>query len=238
MDEKTKKRILTLLGIVILSILAMVLYDIFIKPMGFLLRDFFLNLTSLWIQSIKDSTYQMIAKGFHEQASCLSYSLVNFIVAYFALAVLVLLLLLAQYQRKRISNHLDETLETSDKESETSDKFDELLESPESFLQGWSRLVKLYKWLVPALYVVIIFGVVTLVVSEIRSRRLKYINSAITHYQQVLCISEPFLNDIEKKQSISSFAQIQNKEDYISAVGKLEKIARENNQHVPKFEAW
>jgi len=64
--KKVYKIIGGFLGIIALSLIGNALWEIVIKPSYPYLRDFFLNIASLGIESLKDSTYESIAKGFHE----------------------------------------------------------------------------------------------------------------------------------------------------------------------------
>ena len=68
--------------------------------------------------------------------------------------------------------------------------------------------------------------------------RTAYINSAVTHYESLLKISAPYIDNDTEKRIISSFAQIKNKNDYVIIIDKLKRISTENGQSVPEFSIW
>jgi len=221
------RRIGPVLRFVFLSLLAIVLYEIVLKPILPHLRDFFLDVTSLGIQAEKDKTYLAIAKGFHESSSLAINRLLMVFLSYFFVCVSVYLVV--NFRRTREgARKLIREIEAVEEEQKS-----------ENDLKEKGELIqRLIKWLMPFAYLALFLGVVALGIAFVRSSQYKYINSAVTHYRQVLNICDPYLNDSDKKRIVSTFAQIRKKEHYVAVIKELEKIATEKGQYVPKFEAW
>ena len=119
--ELTKnKKLLAILGAILLGIVGNALWEYMAKPLLFLSRDTLLNIATLGIQSFKDECYRLIARGFTESAS-LSL-LFEFNALYITGCVLLALYF---YQRFRESNakirELDELFEKSLQEDEDKD---------------------------------------------------------------------------------------------------------------------
>ena len=68
--------------------------------------------------------------------------------------------------------------------------------------------------------------------------KLNYVDSADSHYHQVLRVVSPYLNDHERAMTESDFAQIGSREDYVKVLSKLEKLAKDNGRTVPAFDPW
>ncbi len=62
-----------------------------------------------------------------------------------------------------------------------------------------------------------------------------YINNAITHYNQLVQITKPYITQDEFDLYNSRFAQIRNKDDYSKLIRELEGIASEYSLLVPNF---
>ena len=97
-------------------------------------------------------------------------------------------------------------------------------------------------WLVNQLikwsYIAFVSVIALFTVSMISTIRLQYINSAISHFQQVLAICSPYLEPEKEKQIISSFAQIRSQKEYVNILNELKEIAKTNKLYVPKFNIW
>ena len=65
-----------------------------------------------------------------------------------------------------------------------------------------------------------------------------YINSAITHFNQMNNIVAPYISENEIIKIKSDFAQIKDRESYKIIIMKLEKISIQNNLSLPKFDIW
>jgi len=213
--KKVFKQIGTCLGIVLLGILGTALWEIAINPLLPHLRDIVLDTVSLGIQSVKDGTYELIAKGVpnHPQFSSdfLSFGLTIFL-SFIILAVGTVVI---EAIRKVIYERQGKPKKKETEEFKFTRKF-----------AKWTGNV--------AFAILILFVSIWLY----NSMRISYANSALMHYRQVLRICEPYLNDNDKKSVVSSFAQIRKRDDYLAVVKSLEKLAGENGQYVPQFKVW
>lgn len=79
---------------------------------------------------------------------------------------------------------------------------------------------------------IFIFAIAFLTVQSVKEN---YINSALTHYNQLIFIDKPFISQNEFDLYNSRFSQIKNKEDYSSIVKELEEISMQHNLVVPEF---
>ncbi len=71
-----------------------------------------------------------------------------------------------------------------------------------------------------------------------QSARAVYIRDAKAHYQVLLDVCAPFMDDHEYKLKKSKFAQVRSRADYDEVVESLEEIARSNNQYFRPFARW
>jgi hypothetical protein len=72
----------------------------------------------------------------------------------------------------------------------------------------------------------------------IYSSRVSYVNRAITHFNQLLAISSPYLTPDERLKQISLFAQVHNRDDYFKIVTDLSTVCEQNKLKVPEFSVW
>lgn len=68
------------------------------------------------------------------------------------------------------------------------------------------------------------------------SVKQKYINNAVTNFNQLSKIVRPYVSEEEYIGYTSTFSQIRKKEDYVNLINKLGDIAKDNNQSVPEFD--
>ncbi len=68
------------------------------------------------------------------------------------------------------------------------------------------------------------------------SVKQKYINNAVTNFEQLSKIVRPYVSEEEDMKHNSTFSQIRKKDDYVNLIGKLINIAKDNNQLVPEFD--
>lgn len=68
--------------------------------------------------------------------------------------------------------------------------------------------------------------------------RYVYIRDARMHYHLLLDVCAPFMDEHEIKLTKSKFAQVRSRNEYDAVVGRLEEIARSNNQYFRPFVRW
>jgi len=99
----------------------------------------------------------------------------------------------------------------------------------ESKIRIWLRVNRNKVKIFFLFYTFLVFGISILSVSKI-----SYINKSISYYNQLLKIASPYLTTDQEKGINASFAEIQNKSDYVSLVEGIEQIIKSNNQRLPK----
>jgi len=67
---------------------------------------------------------------------------------------------------------------------------------------------------------------------------INYENSAITHFEQSLAIVAPYMNTDKEELLVARFAQIRNKDDYVTIIRELEQVGDSNNVNLPHFTLW
>lgn len=89
-----------------------------------------------------------------------------------------------------------------------------------------------------AKFAICLYLIFACIVYAIDIVKAQYINSAVTHFHQLVAIVSPYIEDIEKEKYHSRFAQIQSMEDYSKLISEFKSIALKNKQTVPKFDIW
>lgn len=205
---KGKEVFLSVLVAVGIGILTNAIWD-FLRPFFRNLFRFILDVSILGIENFKDDIYLEIAKGFHE-----GVSLSIFILLLAALAVFIVwLILVSIFLQRRIVDRDGETF---------------LGKSLFSL-----RMLALRRSFVWFILVYMIFAL-TIFILDIT--KYTYINDAITNYKQLSRIVQPYISLEKVIEYDSTFAQIENKQDYENIIVELQKIAKENEQKVPEFD--
>ena len=239
--SKYIKGLLAILGAIFVGAIGSGVWESILRPLFTSSRDLVLNLVSFGIRSFKDSIYLDIAKGLHENASLELLTLLTFV---FLLSWLIFDAFnsLSDIKRERSKlldrvNNLIQKIDGTDKNSVESEKTPEdikksLLEMRQSMeADSFVRLKLLSYFLIISAVTLASF----LVVNNVRAN---YVNSAITHFNQVYSIATPYMDEHQKAQVVASFAQIKNKEDYVAIIQNLEALARSHGQTVPRFTIW
>jgi hypothetical protein len=195
-------------GTILLAIFSNAIWEYIIEPSSNIGFRWLLNISTLGVTKFKDQLYSDIAKGMHEDASMQLYILfIAFLSAFLILSILKVF----------IYKHLQERGEAK----EPSKVF--------RLLAFLNRNKVFYYFSIAYLIFAVTFFILT-------SARLKYVNRAVTHYNQLINI---LASDIPTENILiynSRFAQIQNKDDYVRLIHELKGIAVERNKKVPNFE--
>jgi hypothetical protein len=223
------KKTITIIGTITLGALGSGLWEL-TKPIIGSMSSLFLNLTSFGIKSIQDLTYSQIAKGFHEEAGMNILGIILSIFGGIMISVNALEYLYLTKKKIRLVARKFRKTTTGVGNSDNKDSGKQAIASNlDNLNQTPLRRKK---------YLLNLFILLILPTTFVDYVRFKYVNSAITHFHQVYSISSPFTDDLFKRKTISSFAQIRNRNDYILVVSKLEYIAKQNGQYIPKFDIW
>lgn len=228
-----KKSLLYIAGVVLLAIVGNAVWEFIARPTLLAGQDLLLNLSTLGVQRFKDSMYVQIAKGHYDRASLL-------LLGQFT-AVYVACLLAGPYWMFRLTRRLREShaklkeevraslgQEYSGIENFNTQEFLAELESNDP-MRRLNRLLYLGYFLFLALAV----GNLT------EASRTRYVESAVSNFEQTLSIAKPYLTEPKKEELMrSAFSQIRNKDGYVALLLELRGIAEKNGQHVPDFRIW
>jgi hypothetical protein len=198
---------------IILGIITNAIWD-GIKPITQYLFELILNLSIFGIEKFKDGIYAEIAKGMHEGPSLQVFLTVYSFLLSFIIVVVISTILLRRKMILRENGLNNEKQTTVDKII----SFQNNLSKKSSFV--WFLVFY-------TLFVVTIFSLDLV--------KQKYINSAVTNYEQISKIIRPYISEEQNLQYISNFSQIKNRSDYVNIVDKLKQIAQDNKQSVPDF---
>jgi hypothetical protein len=221
------RKFLTILGSLLLAVVGNGLWEYIVKPSLSILRDIFLNIATLGISNFKDDCYQLIARGFSESASLSLFSELNAI--YISICILFTLYLFEKISEGNKKLRELDVLITKPSEAQESKP------SIEERLRKITRLMTKAKLLAWSCVVIIVFIVSMKVLSIVK---LNYVNSAITHYRQMISICRPYISEKEAQIIDSKFSQISNKEDYASLMLELYQICEKNKIKHQTFLPW
>lgn len=225
------KSTLAVCGTILLGAIGGGVWEHLLGPSLRFTRDFFLNVTSLWITKYKDATYIEVARGFHESAG---ESLNRQLTLYWILFVIGMSVYLVVLSRKLRAKHADVLKDIENlRDGKTREPI--TIEKLYKEVHSLTPLLKKDRWL---LYAAVFWAIFTVIVSFMSAIQSTYVNSAITHYNQMLSICAPSLSADQKEQIASSFAQIKNKADYEEVINRLRSVAQKHSQVMPAFEIW
>lgn len=175
-----------------------------------------LDLASLGLTSYKTNVYRSIAAD--------NQSVVSLIGFLSSTTVLILTMLVAAMHLLDWTD--DESIKRTDPE---------LTVTADALTKGFSADIG---WVRLAPQVVVLLVPIILGGEVLTFVKLNYVNSADSHYHQVLRVVSPYLNDHERAMVESDFAQVGSREDYIKVLSRLEKLAKDNGRTVPQFDPW
>lgn len=173
-----------------------------LKPFITGASEFGLNIATLGIRSFKDSLYQDIGRGLHEESSLRVFTAIFAFVPCFILGAIT-----GTLAARRRNRNGEET----------------------------SRLERAVDKIAQPMLILSIF---ILVFSVVQANQHVYVNRAVTHFNQLLVIAGPYMDEETRILYRSNFAQISSSDDYAKLIGNLEKICRENKLKTPRFAVW
>jgi hypothetical protein len=74
--------------------------------------------------------------------------------------------------------------------------------------------------------------------SLIQSVQVSYVNRAVTHFNQLMNIAGPYLQEQDRLLYLSRFAQIASREDYAAINQALTEICLKQKLRTPTFDVW
>jgi|GEM_PF-1520861 len=238
-NNKYLKWFAGILGAIILGAIGSGVWESILKHLLTSTRDFFLNIVSLGIKSYKDATYSEIGKGFHEASSLDLQTLFIFLLI-LALLSLVIFMYFSTKRLEEKHTKLLREIENDIKEVDNPTVSNNSLEDIKKSLKDLHERASTtsFKSIRILVYSVAILVITTCSFFTVDITKVRYVNSAITHFKQLDAIVAPFLKDSERLEIISSFAQIKSKEDYVAIIQRLETIAKQHGKSTPQFSVW
>jgi len=226
------RKLVTIVGLLLLSLLSNALWEYAAKPLLFLSRDTLLNIATLGIASFKNDCYRLIARGFTESPSLSLLS--EFDGLYICAYIVAGFWLYNQIRKinadKREFDEMCKGLERDDNDlSKRNRPSTEVLRIKISSL---TTMANLLIWFFIAFLVFFISIKAQSGVKEI------YVNAAVTHYKQMISICRPYIDEKEAQLIESKFSQISNKEDYSSLMKGLYRVCDKKGIKYEKFLPW
>lgn len=221
------KYVLGGISAIILGALGSGAWEIVLKPVSIAIIDGIVNNTAFIFKSLKDSLYLSIAKGYKEEPSLYSISLL--LVFFWAIlgGFIGKISKSQSFIYKNINGELAEiTKQFNDIEHQVSLDNPKILELRKRLSLIENKLRRMGK----------IFVFIFLLLISFLSAQyfiLSYKNNAITNYNQSLTIIRPYITIDECNLLDSRFAQIKNEYDYYRILDHIALIAKKNNLILP-----
>ena len=190
-------------------------WEYILKPLFSNGVDFILDLSTLGIETFKNSVYEEISQGFSEKNSIKIYNL--FITLLMGSFVIFFLLMFDRI--KAIKEKLILTENTEEKKEKKNIELE---------VSNIEIKLRIFIFLTSCFFLILL----------IYTKKLDYINNSIIYYTKLKDITSPYVSDLELKKITSNFAQIKNKNDYVSLINKLHSISEENNLKINKEYIW
>lgn len=206
-----KSHIIWVVITVLLGAFGSGLWEYILKPIVLSGSTVFLEIATLGATAFKNSLYMDIAKGHHEESG-LKTLVVIFGITFGILGSLSLQVFVPKFILTVLG--VDERCANENNDT----------------LQVRLKRRVLFPFVLSSVFM-FIFSVIIM-------SRLLYINAAVTHFNQLMLISAPYLSTVDRLKYGSLFAQIQNRDDYVNVVSSLVKICEQNKVQVPKFPVW
>lgn len=204
MKYKIKKWLLgSISGLILFSIITNVLWELIKSSTGSILV-FFVNIATLGVSALQDNIYKEIARGLHENLSLQMYTILVTLLIGFIISTILSIFLLKKKLRKE-----DNTDENK---------------------RGLTLKFLKSKWSSFVFAGYLIFACTFFVFDAARSI---YINKAIAYYLQLTVIIQPEISDDQYRIINSDFAQIQNSQDYLKIIHRLEELAKIKSYKIP-----
>ena len=200
-----------IIGVIILGIFTNAIWDV-LRPLTGSLFKLALNLSVLGVERFKDNIYIEIAKGMHEGVSLQVFLLISSFLLSFVLVFIFLFLFIRGRMSFKENNN-----------------------------GNLSILYKIYRfqkdlprksWFMWFSLLFYLFAGTIFILDLIKQ---KYINNAVTNFEQLSKIIRPYISEEQDMAYMSAFSQIKNKKNYTSLIDELQKIAKDNDQETPDF---
>lgn len=211
-----KEKVIPIIGALVVGALGSGLWEL-IKPLLSLLGSASLNIVTLGLDSLRDGLYAEAATMQPERAALAILSALQGI-----LLAIPFVLYMRMKSRKRKPDATKPPLNASREELIA---YKEILEE---------RLKTLEK----KAYIVIVGLVLILTVNILMFQRLSYISKVSAHFDQLVAVAAPYVEEKDILFIKSQYAQIKTKSDYEAVILKLDDILKKNGISPPQFRAF
>lgn len=198
-------------GVILLGVLTNAIWDA-LKPLTAYLFKLTLNLSVLGVDKFKDNIYLEIAKGMHEGTSLQIFITVYSLLLGFIFATVLMVFLIRR--KILLTEDVAKSLNFIDK------------------IYNYQKKLPRKSWFV---WFLLLYTLFTGTIFVLDLTKQKYINNAVTNFEQLSKIVRPYITEIDEEKFISNFSQIRNKKDYVLLMSKIESIAKDNNLNIPDF---
>jgi hypothetical protein len=223
--NKKVRWLLAVAGTLLLGALGSGIWQDILRPVVHISTRWVLDVASIGMKNYKNSVYEQIAADNHTLVAVYT----QIIVLYFLLPVVMFSSLFAYSRLLKLRRLIRDYLGEDEPMNELS--ADALKQQAISDLKR-TAVFSAALWIAAILCCA---GIMTLIVS---AARLAYVDSADTHYHQVLRLVSPYLDAHEILQVDSDFSQIGSREDYVKLLTNLEQPCRSHGRTVPQFDPW
>lgn len=227
-----RNSILWLIGVILIGIASNAIWEFLFKPLLLFTQNSFLTLTTLGIQEFKNTAYVEIAKANYDRAGLYLLSQFVYLSDLLVVASIVILFLVLKEMKKRHRELSSRPRQVKDNEIQDD------VPGPESLKSRLAQLDRNYQQTVKWFTVGAALALLFVITNFTFAAREQYIVSAVLHFEQLLEICAPYLEENKMKLLSSKFAQIKNRNEYERIIFELRSIAEENGQSVPKFDIW
>lgn len=228
------KKLLTVAGAILLGVIGNGLWEYVAKPLLFLSRDTLLNVATFGIHRFKDDCYRLIARGFTESASLSLLSEFN-ILYITASLIFSLHFYLRLKEAKEKKKKLDEKCNKCLEQGGRPPRSEEDGQSIEDLRSETARLLTRANVLLWAFIVITLFIISSRILTMVK---YNYVNSAISHYKQIVSTCRPYITEEESYSVESKFSQVSSKDDYASLMAGLYEVCDKNKIKCNRFTPW
>jgi len=234
------KVVLAVVGTILLGALGSGFWEYVLEPSLLGARDVVLNVASLGVARFKEQLYMEIANGAPESVAITVLVQTTFLLVV-VVGILTFLAFLARRwlfrQRKKMEDEIDAFLKWEDGNKAEEPPSPEAIRS--NIQQVKDRLEQLpWRLLSVFSYALLLLSVLLLSVLIVNMSRVVYIRDARSHFQQLITIAAPHIDDEHVKILRARFASARNKVDYVAVVDSLRSVIKKAGQEPPKFSSW
>lgn len=226
-DNKQKKSFMnTIIGVIILGALGSALWETCLSPLAqsmFLHASSIISLVSL---GFIDDLYREVSKGFHEKSSILLFC--TYWGAVMGIYISMWIIRGSIKKEYKVIKKKHEIIKTN---GDNDDNLTILYKDNKAFRK---KKLSIIKKIFSQKFVTSIITILVILYGIITVGKESFINTTITNTLGNIEIVSPYIEDKEYKQLKSNFYSMQNQQDYLKLIEKIENIAQLNEVELKK----